>query len=306
MPLSEELHKRIADIIAADQVVLFMKGTRFRPACGFSGGVVELLDTLVPTYTTVDVLADAELREGIKEFSSWPTIPQLYVRGEFVGGADIVREMHGSGELAQLLGAPQVRPPRVEVSARAAEVFREVMTEAGPGEAIRVTVGPRFQHDLAVEPRRAGDLEVVAGGITLLFDPMSAARADGLRLDYVERDGQAGFSIDNPNAPPQVKQVTARELRDRLAAGAVQLFDVRTPQERAIAAIAGARLLDEATRQDILALDRGTPLVFHCHHGVRSQAAAEYFLSQGFRDVSNLVGGIDAWSREVDERVPRY
>ena len=189
---------------------------------------------------------------------------------------------------------------------RAAAVFREVAAEAGPGEAIRVVVSPRFQHELAIEPRRPGDLEVDAGGVTLVFDPMSAARADGLVVDYVERDGQAGFALDNPNAPPQVKPIAPRELQERLAAGAVRLFDVRTPQERAIAAIAGARLLDEAVRAEILELDRGTPLVFHCHHGMRSQAAAEYFLSQGFRDVSNLVGGIDAWSREVDGRVPRY
>lgn len=306
MPLSDELRRKIEGLIAADAVVLFMKGTRFRPACGFSAGVVELLDTLVPRYTSVDVLADAELRDGIKEFSDWPTIPQLYVRGEFVGGADIVREMHATGELAGKLGAPEVAPPSVTVTPRAAAVFREVATEAGPGEAIRVSVSPRFQHDLMIEARRPGDLEVDAGGVTLVFDPMSAARADGLRVDYVERDGQAGFAIENPNAPPQVKSITPRELQARLAAGPVQLFDVRTPQERAIAAIDGARLLDEATREEILELDRATPLVFHCHHGVRSQAAAEYFISQGFRDVSNLVGGIDAWSREADARVPRY
>lgn len=306
MPLSEELRRRIEGLIAADAVVLFMKGTRFRPACGFSAGVVEVLDTLVPRYASVDVLADAELREGLKEFSSWPTIPQLYVRGEFVGGADIVREMHQTGELAGLLGAPAVRAPAIEVSARAAAVFREVAAEAGPGEAIRVSVSPRFQHELAIEARRPGDLEVDAGGVPLILDPMSAARADGLKIDYVEREGQAGFSIENPNAPAQVKPITPRALQDRLAAGPVMLFDVRTPQERAIAAIPGARLLDDAARAEILALDRGTPLVFHCHHGMRSQAAAEFFLSQGFREVANLVGGIDAWSREVDARVPRY
>ncbi|WAS99494.1 rhodanese-like domain-containing protein [Nannocystis poenicansa] len=135
---------------------------------------------------------------------------------------------------------------------------------------------------------------------------MSAARADGLRIDFVERDGEAGFAIDNPNAPAQVRPITARELQGKLAQGAVRLFDVRTPQEQAIAAIAGARLLDEAARAEILELDRGTPLVFHCHHGMRSQQAAEFFVGQGFREVYNLRGGIDAWSREVDSGVPRY
>ncbi|MCY1063062.1 Grx4 family monothiol glutaredoxin [Nannocystis sp. SCPEA4] len=306
MSLNDALRDKIRGLIAADAVVLFMKGTRLRPACGFSAGVVEVLDSLVPRWTSVDVLADAEVREGIKEFSAWPTIPQLYVRGEFVGGADIVREMHASGELATLLGAPEVRAPQVHVSPRAAAVFREVTAEAGPGEVIRVRISPRFEHDLAVEGREQGDLEVVAEGVTMVFDRMSAARADGLRIDFIDRDGEAGFAIDNPNAPPQVKPITASELQGKLAQGAVRLFDVRTPQEQAIAAIAGARLLDEAVRAEILELDRGTPLAFHCHHGMRSQAAAEFFVSQGFREVYNLRGGIDAWSREVDSGVPRY
>jgi monothiol glutaredoxin len=306
MSLSEDLRRKIADLVAAEPVVLFMKGTRFSPACGFSASVVEVLDTLIPRYATVDVLADAALRDGIKEFSQWPTIPQLYVRGEFVGGADIVREMHASGELANLLGKTEVAAPRVRVSAKAAAVLRQVTGELAPGEAIRVSIDPRFSHDLSVEARGPADLAVEAEGVTLIFDPMSAARADGLSIDHVERDGEAGFAIDNPNAPPQVRPLAARALQEKLTRGEVRLFDVRTPQEREIAAIAGSTLVDEAVRRQILELDRATPLAFHCHHGVRSQAAAEYFVSQGFREVYNLVGGIDAWSREVDAGVRRY
>ena len=306
MPLTAALRNKLSELVRVDTVVLFLKGTRFRPACGFSAGVVDALDALVPRYVTVDVLADPELREGIKEFSEWPTIPQLYVRGEFVGGADIVRELQGSGELARLIGAPEVAPPRLHVSAAAAAVFREVAAEAGPDEAIRVRVTPRFEHDLAVEARQPGDLEVEVEGVRFVFDRMSAARADGLRIDYIDRNGEAGFAIDNPGAPPAVRQVSARELQAKLAGGQVRLFDVRTPQEQATAAIAGAPLLDEAVRAEILALDRATPLAFHCHHGVRSQAAAEFFVSQGFVEVYNLRGGIDAWSREVDPAVPRY
>ena len=81
-----------------------MKGNRGAPACGFSAQVVRILDELLPTYETVDVLRSPEMRDGIKEFSQWPTIPQLYVNGEFVGGTDIMREMYQSGELQKLLG----------------------------------------------------------------------------------------------------------------------------------------------------------------------------------------------------------
>jgi len=96
---------RIADLVKANDVVLFMKGTALFPQCGFSGRAIAILDRLGATYETVDVLQDPEIRAGIKEYSEWPTVPQLYVRGEFVGGSDIMMEMFESGELQQLLGA---------------------------------------------------------------------------------------------------------------------------------------------------------------------------------------------------------
>jgi monothiol glutaredoxin len=103
MALDETTRQRIQQAIGSDRVVLFMKGTRDFPQCGFSARVVQMLDRFVPEYTTVDVLADAAVRQGIKDFASWPTIPQLYVDGEFVGGCDIVSEMFQSGELEPLL-----------------------------------------------------------------------------------------------------------------------------------------------------------------------------------------------------------
>ena len=99
----DETRDRIERAIGSDRVVLFMKGTREMPQCGFSARVVQILDRLLPSYTTVDVLADPAIRQGIKEFSRWPTIPQLYVAGEFVGGCDIVTEMFQSGELQELM-----------------------------------------------------------------------------------------------------------------------------------------------------------------------------------------------------------
>ena len=103
MSLSEETRQRIAQIVKADRTVLFMKGDRNFPQCGFSATVVQILDQLLPSYTTVDVLSDPEIRDGIKDFSSWPTIPQLYVGGEFLGGCDIIRELYSSGELQKKL-----------------------------------------------------------------------------------------------------------------------------------------------------------------------------------------------------------
>jgi monothiol glutaredoxin len=100
-----DANERISQIVNANDVVLFMKGTPLFPQCGFSSRAVAILDRLGAQYETVDVLQDAEIRQGIKAYSEWPTIPQLYVKGEFVGGSDIMMEMFESGELQQLLGA---------------------------------------------------------------------------------------------------------------------------------------------------------------------------------------------------------
>lgn len=94
---------RIAEIVNGNDVVLFMKGTALFPQCGFSSRAVAILDHLGVKYETVDVLQDMEIRQGIKSYSDWPTIPQLYVKGEFVGGSDIMMEMFEAGELQQLL-----------------------------------------------------------------------------------------------------------------------------------------------------------------------------------------------------------
>ena len=99
---------RIAEIVNANDVTLFMKGTALFPQCGFSSRAIAILDHLGVAYETVDVLQDPEIRQGIKEYSDWPTIPQLYVKGEFLGGSDIMMEMFEAGELQQLLDEKQV------------------------------------------------------------------------------------------------------------------------------------------------------------------------------------------------------
>jgi len=98
-----EVFKRIENDITDNDVVLYMKGNAVFPQCGFSAAVVQVMDHLGLTYKDIDILADPSLREGIKAYSDWPTIPQLYVKGEFVGGCDIIREMFEAGELQQLL-----------------------------------------------------------------------------------------------------------------------------------------------------------------------------------------------------------
>ncbi|WP_086608825.1 Grx4 family monothiol glutaredoxin [Erythrobacter donghaensis] len=104
-----DANSRISDLVTSNDVVLFMKGTPLFPQCGFSSRAVAILDHCGVAYESVDVLQDMEVRQGIKAFSDWPTIPQLYVKGEFVGGSDIMMEMFEAGELQQLLDQSGVK-----------------------------------------------------------------------------------------------------------------------------------------------------------------------------------------------------
>ncbi len=99
--MDTQTQSRIESLIQSSPIFVFMKGTKLMPQCGFSNNVVQILNALGVSFESFDVLSDPQIRQGIKEFSDWPTIPQLYVKKEFVGGCDIIREMHESGELTQ-------------------------------------------------------------------------------------------------------------------------------------------------------------------------------------------------------------
>ena len=106
--MDDQVQARIGGLVGAHDVVLFMKGTPVFPQCGFSSTAIQILERLGVDFETVDVLRDPEVRAGVKVFSDWPTVPQLYVKGEFVGGSDIMMEMFQSGELAELVEAKGV------------------------------------------------------------------------------------------------------------------------------------------------------------------------------------------------------
>jgi monothiol glutaredoxin len=101
--MTPEVKARIEQLVNDNKIMVFMKGSKLMPQCGFSNNVVQILNTLGVPYETLDILADAEIRQGIKEYSNWPTIPQVYINGEFVGGSDIAIELYQSGELQQMV-----------------------------------------------------------------------------------------------------------------------------------------------------------------------------------------------------------
>ncbi len=305
--MTQAIQDKIATLVQDHSVVLFMKGSQQFPQCGFSATVVDVLSQYDIAYQSVNVLSDPEIRQGIKDFSDWPTIPQLYVKGEFIGGCDIVREMDAEGELADVLGVSRMTfdDVRIEMSAAAVAAIRHASNDE-EGDALRFECSKSFEYGLYFDNSKPEDIVQEFDGLKVVFDTSTARRVNNTRIDYIEAETGAGFKIENPNEPPKVKDLQVHDLKGRLEASSITLIDVREADELERAKIEGAKWLNADSQNDILALPKDQPLAFICHHGGRSAQAAAYFLQQGFSDVHNVVGGIDAWSREVDASLPRY
>jgi monothiol glutaredoxin len=309
MTLDAPDRERIQSLIDSQDIVLFMKGVRHAPRCGFSATVVQILDSLVPEYATIDILSDPELHQSIKTFSSWPTIPQLYIKGEFVGGCDIVKELFGTGELTRKLGIElaDVPVPAIEITEPAAQLLLNAVAQGlEDGRKLHLSVDARFQCKFSLAPENESEIPVESTGVTLYLDGLSASRADGLKIYVVDMKDGPRLQIDNPNGP-QVNQLNPSGLKAMLDAGeSFEFLDVRTQEEKDRASIAGSTLLTGTEANRLLELPRDTRLVFICHVGDRSAMAAADFATRGFEDVHNVVGGIDAWSQQIDPDVPRY
>lgn len=307
MSLDPQLKAQIDQQVSSARVVLYMKGSPRQPMCGFSAKTAGLLDSLLDDYVSVDVLQDEAIREGIKVYGQWPTIPQLYIDGELVGGCDIVTDMFNSGELHELLGLeqPDRTPPEISITPKAAEKIREAMA-GHEGISLHLQIDPNFQARFQLAPAEGGEIRTEAGGITVLFDVASAQRARGAAIDWVETMQGEGLSINLPEAPAPIRQMSVQELKEALDAGGLKLVDVRTDEEREKASIEGALPMNADLMSKLEAMPKDTPMAFLCHSGGRSNVAAEHFRSQGFSNVANVAGGIDAWSREIDPSVPTY
>jgi len=308
MSLDDQTRAAIDDLLNDNRVVLFMKGNRQQPQCGFSAKTVSALDMLLPDYVTINVLDYPQVREGIKVYSNWPTIPQLYIEGELIGGSDIILEMMESGELADALKMqkPDVQAPEITLSEAAIKAMQQAL-ESQPTMSLHLQIDAGFTHALSLSPAKPGSIETQCGELTLHLDPWSAARANGLRVDMTEEFAGTRFLFDNPNVPPPVGQLEVTELKKKLDNGeSVLLFDVRDAEERVRASIDLARHWDQEAMNFIIGLPKDTEIIFHCHLGGRSQQAAEHYRRQGYTNVHNLVGGIRAWSEEIDPSIPVY
>jgi len=297
MSLDPAVRERIEQQLGSAEVFLYMKGTPKMPQCGFSARTAGLLDSLLAgNYGSFNVLEDESIREGIKAFGDWPTIPQLYVRGELVGGCDIITEMFNAGELHELLGldAPDRSPPEIEISDHAAAKIREFLA-AYPDQYLHFSIGSDWQAQFQVGPKQGHEIQAESNGLTVLMDLASAERAKGARIDWTESVQGEGLSLDLPGAPAPVRDMTSVELQDRMNAGErLLVVDTRPESERRSDPLEFARGLDAELMAELKDADRLLPLVFVCAHGVSSRAVAEHYRRQGFAQVYNLEGGMAA------------
>ncbi|RPE74674.1 Grx4 family monothiol glutaredoxin [Vulcaniibacterium tengchongense] len=308
MSLDPALRSRIDTLLQSNRVVLFMKGAPNAPQCGFSAKAAAVLNALLPQgYAHVDVLSDPEIREGIKAYGNWPTIPQLYIGGELVGGSDIVEQLAGSGELHGLLGLPQPdrSPPRITVGPAALQMLRGALADAGAGYAVQLEFDARNNARLQLAPVDAHAAAVELDGVRIQTSVLQARRADGVSIDWVDDERGRGLVVHDPHAPPPVRQLSPAEAEARVRAGALRLVDVRPAEERALAAAPVAFDTLDQGLDALESLPPDAPIAFLCHRGGRSQQAAEHFRGLGFREVYNVAGGIDAWA-DHDPALPRY
>ncbi len=297
MAMDTSVHDRIRSMVTENKVMLFMKGTPRMPQCGFSAQTAGALDTLLEgDYASFNVLEDNEIREGIKQFGNWPTIPQLYVGGELIGGCDIIMEMFNAGELHDLFGLekPDRTPPEIEISDKAAAKIREFLDQH-PGQHLHFRIGSDWDAQFHLGPKQGTEIAAAAGGLTVLMDLASAQRARGAKIDWVESVQGEGLKLELPGAPPPVREMNAETLQQRLNDGEwIIVVDVRNEADRQSRPLELARPLDADLMAELQDADRMTPLVFVCNVGLSSRDVAEHYRKQGFTEVFNLSGGIEA------------
>lgn len=296
-PLDSDVRAMIEQQIAASAVVLFMKGSPKMPQCGFSAKTAGMLDSLLNgAYAAYNVLDDERLREGIKAFSDWPTIPQLYIRGEFVGGCDIITEMYNAGELHEMLGleVPDRTPPEITITERAATEIRGFL-EQHPGQYLHFSVTPDWEARFEIGPRGGHEIATEAAGMTVLMDLATAQKAKGATIDWVDTMQGSGLKLDLPGAPPAVKSITPDELQARLNQGeGIWVVDTRPEPDRQAKPVDFAKPLDADMMARLKEADPEQPVVFMCHVGITSLKIAEHYRKQGMTQLFNLEGGVEA------------
>lgn len=295
-----QAHSRIEKMLDDNPIFLFMKGNPQTPMCGFSSNTVKILKDLIgDEYGSFNVLEDPEIREGIKAYGQWPTIPQLYVNKELVGGNDIISEMFNTGELHELLNLqqPDRTPPTISISDEALAHIKEGLKDMGDHQLF-LSVDDEYNTRFSLEMPKGYEVIADVGDLKVYMDIGTARRSDGVEISWIDELQGSGLRINNPNEPPAVQNLSVAELQDWFATDISnpRIYDVRSAEKVTEGTVDHAVRLDKEAIESIESMDKETPLVFVCQVGQSSMSAAEFFRKKGFTKVFNLTGGYNAWS----------
>ena len=298
--MSDQTTQRIEQMLEENPVFLFMKGNPQTPMCGFSSNTVKILKDLIGDgFGSFNVLEDPEIREGIKTYGQWPTIPQLYVNKELIGGNDIISEMFNTGELHELfnLSQPDRTPPKITITDDALNHIKEGLKDMGDHQLF-LSVDDEFNTRFSLEMPKGYEVIADIGDLKVYMDIGTAKRSDGVEISWIDELQGSGLRIINPNEPPAVQNLSVAELQDWMATEVKDpyVFDVRSADKIAEGTVDNAIRLDKGAIESIEAMDKDTPLVFVCQVGQSSMSAAEFFRKKGYTKVFNLTGGYNAWS----------
>ena len=296
--MTAETQQYIESLVKSSRCFLFMKGTPSHPQCGFSSNTISIIkDLMGEDFKTFNVLENQDVREGVKEYGNWPTIPQLYIDSELVGGNDIVTEMFNTGELQSLLNLPQPdRTPAVlTITDKARESIMAGITDIG-SNVLKLTIDSQYTTRFSVEPAKGYEVVTDLGEIKVYMDVGTVKRANGIEIDWVDDLQGSGLVINNPNAPKPVKQIEKDELEKAVSENKItHIYDVRSEDQFQQQHIPGSQRLSKEVMADLEELNTDTPMVFVCSVGNSSQGACEFYRKKGFTNVYNLVGGINNW-----------
>ena len=299
--MTDQTTQRIEKMLDENPVFLFMKGNPQTPMCGFSSNTVKILkDMIGDNFGSFNVLEDPEIREGIKAYGQWPTIPQLYVNKELVGGNDIISEMFNTGELHELLNLkqPDRTPPQIDITDEALNHIKEGLKDMGDHQLF-LSVDDEFNTRFSLEMPKGYEIIAAVGDLNVYMDIGTAKRSNGIEISWLDELQGSGLRIKNPNEPPAVQDLSVAELQDWFATDIENpnIYDVRSVDKIAEGTVDHAVRLDKAAIESIENMPKDTPLVFVCQVGQSSMSAAEYFRKKGYTKVFNLTGGYNAWSQ---------
>jgi len=291
--MQEKVQSQLARSAIGRQLAIFFAGSD--PLNSLFRRLADWLEALGIEYTSVDIDEDPALACLKQKELSEAILPIICVSGRVAATGPVLQMLLESGQLEALLSSDPAAPvPVLAVTESALAVWRAAL--GSPGDAIRLNVSASYEHSLCVDAAQSNDVKLTIADVVLVMDPQSAARANGVAIDWVTSDKIAGFRIDNPNAAPNPREIGCDDLARILCEPVLPLvIDVRTDDEYQGERLPSSKHLNADLVDALALLDRRTRLLFYCDNGRRSRRAALHYVEMGFVSVAVLAGGITAW-----------